>query len=49
MKLKTFYKIYYRHRIIKANIFLKIYLLCIIPIRYFLNLPYIRKKINLVF
>ena len=47
MKLKTFYKIYYRHRIIKANIFLKIYLLFIIPIRYFLNLPYIKKKINL--
>ena len=47
MKLKTFYKIYYRHRIKKANLFLKIYLLFIIPVRYFLNLPYIKKKINL--
>lgn len=47
MKLKTFYKIYYRHRIKKANLFLKVYLLFIIPVRYFLNLPYIKKKINL--
>ena len=47
MKLKTFYKIYYRHRIIKANTLLKIYLLFITPIKYFLNLPYIKKKINL--
>jgi len=47
MKLKTFYKIYYRHRIIKANILLKIYLFFVIPIKYFLNLPYIKKKVNL--
>ena len=47
MKLQTFYKIYYRHRIIKANLLLKIYLLIVIPIKYFLNLPYIKKKINL--
>ena len=47
MKLRTFYKIYYRHRILKANILLKIYLLFVIPIKYFLNLPYIKKKINL--
>ena len=47
MKLQTFYKIYYRHRILKANILLKIYLLFVIPIKYFLNLPYIKKKINL--
>ena len=47
MKLQTFYKIYYKHRIIKANILLKIYLLFVIPIKYFLNLPYLKKKINL--
>ena len=47
MKLKTFYKIYYKHRIIKANILLKIYLLFVIPIKYFLNLPFVKKKINL--
>ena len=47
MKLQTFYKIYYRHRIIKANLLLKIYLLIVIPIKYFFNLPYIKKKINL--
>jgi len=47
MKLQTFYKIYYKHRIIKANLLLKIYLLLVIPIKYFLNLPYIKKKVNL--
>ena len=47
MKLQTFYKIYYKHRIIKANLLLKIYLLFVIPIKYFLNLPYLKKKINL--
>ena len=47
MKLQTFYKIYYKHRIIKANLLLKIYLLIVIPIKYFLNLPYTKKKINL--
>lgn len=37
MKLKTFYKIYYEHRFKKANFFLKIYLLIIIPIKFFLR------------
>ena len=47
MKLKTFFKIYYKHRIAKANILLRIYLLFVIPIKYFMNLPYVKKKINL--
>ena len=47
MKIQTFYKIYYKHRITKANLLLKIYLLLVIPIKYFLNLPYIKKKVNL--
>ncbi len=46
MKLKTFYKIYYRHRINKANFFLKLYLYLIILIRYIVNLFYFEKKIN---
>ena len=47
MKLQTFYQIYYKHRILKANIFYKIYLLIIIPIRYIFNSIIIEKKINL--
>ena len=47
MKLLTFYKLYFRHRIKKANIILKIYLFPIILIRYFINFFYFEKKINL--
>ena len=47
MKLKTFYKLFYRHRVVKANIFLKIYLILIIPFRYIANFPFFKKKINL--
>ena len=47
MKLKTFYKLFYRHRVIKANIFLKIYLILIIPFRYIANFIFFKKKINL--
>ena len=47
MNIKTFYTIYYRHRIQKANILLKIYILLILPFRYLLNIPYLPKKINL--
>lgn len=47
MNIKTFYLIYYRHRIQKANLLLKIYILLILPIRYLLNIPFLPKKINL--
>ena len=47
MKFKTFYKIFYKHRILKASFFLKIYLFLIIPIRYLFNIPFLPKKINL--
>ena len=47
MKLKTFYKLFYRHRVVKANIFLKIYLILIIPFRYIANFLFFKKKINL--
>ena len=47
MKLSTFYKIYYRHRVLKANFILRLYLLAILPIRYLVNIPFIPPKINL--
>tara|TARA_B100000029_G_scaffold183110_1_gene180714 strand:+ start:503 stop:1360 length:858 start_codon:yes stop_codon:yes gene_type:complete len=47
MKLRTFYRIYFRHRIKKANFFLKIYLCFSLLIRYFINLFYFEKKVNL--
>ncbi|WP_440938506.1 hypothetical protein [Candidatus Pelagibacter sp.] len=47
MKLRTFYKIYYEHRYKKANHILKFYILIIIPIKYFINLIYLPKIINL--
>ncbi len=47
MKLLTYYKIYYEHRIKKANILLKLYIYLIIPFRYFYNLIYLPRKKNL--
>ena len=47
MKLKTFYRIYYRHRVAKASYILKFYLFLIIPFVYFLNFFLFKKKINL--
>ena len=47
MKIKTYFKIYYQHRLNKANFFLKVYLYLIIPFKYLLNIPYLKKKTNL--
>jgi len=47
MNINTFYKIYYRHRIVKAKFFLKLYLFIILPFRYLSNIPFIPSKINL--
>ena len=47
MKLKTFYRIYYRHRFQKASLILRIYLLIVLPIKYFINFIYLDKKVNL--
>ena len=47
MKLNTFYKIFYRHRIIKASKLLKIYLFLILPFKYIYNLFYLPNKIDL--
>ena len=47
MKFKTFYTLFYKHRFNKANIILKLYLVFILPIKYFINIFYFEKKINL--
>ena len=47
MNLKTFYKIYYRHRYKKASLLLKPYLLITALLKYLYNLFYFPKKINL--
>tara|TARA_Y100000992_G_scaffold260255_1_gene195110 strand:+ start:98 stop:946 length:849 start_codon:yes stop_codon:yes gene_type:complete len=47
MKLKTFYKIYYRHRINKASFVLKIYLVITVFFKYIFNLFYLPKTKNL--
>ena len=47
MKFKTFYKIFYAHRVKKAKKLLKIYLLLILPFKYLLNLFFVQKKIDL--
>jgi len=46
MNLKTFYKIYYKHRFKKASLILKIYLFFSIFIKYLINLFYIQKIVN---
>lgn len=47
MKLKTFYRIYYRHRFEKSNFLRKIYLTIILPLSYLVNLIFIQKKNDL--
>ena len=47
MNLKTFYRIYYRHRFNKSNFLRKIYLTVILPFSYLLNLIFLPKKTNL--
>ena len=47
MNLKTFYILFYKHRLEKANILRKIYIFLIIPIKFILNLFYLPSKKNL--
>ena len=47
MKLKTFYNIFYRHRIQKASNLLRLYLFITLLIKYAVNLCYLPKKKNL--
>lgn len=37
MKFRSFYKIYYEHRMLKASIFLKIYIFLTLPFNYLIN------------
>ena len=47
MNYKTFYKLFYRHRIDKASVFRKCYLFIIFPLKYLINFFHFEKKINL--
>lgn len=47
MKITTFYRIYYEHRFKKAKLFLKLYLMLILPFKYLYNYFYFPKKIDL--
>ncbi|MDA1284669.1 MAG: hypothetical protein O3C61_07055, partial [Proteobacteria bacterium] len=47
MKILTFYHIYYKHRFLKSNIILKIYLTFVLPWRFFIYSIFLEKKINL--
>ncbi len=47
MNFNTFYNIFYKHRVVKANLILKIYLILNLPFKYLFNLFYVPKKINL--
>jgi len=47
MNFNTFYNIFYKHRVVKANLILKIYLILILPFKYLFNLLYVPRKINL--
>ena len=47
MKFKTFYKIFYEHRVKKANRLLKIYLFFIVPFKYLYNLFFVPIKVDL--
>jgi hypothetical protein len=47
MKISTFYHIYFKHRFIKSNIFLKIYLFFTFPLKFFIFRIFYEKKINL--
>ena len=47
MNIKSFYKIYYDHRIKKASLYRKIYIILIFPINYITNKLFYPSKINL--
>ena len=49
MKIKTFYKIFYEHRVKKANRLLRIYLFFILPFKYLYNLCFVPRIIDLDF
>ena len=47
MNLRTFYKIFYQHRIAKASFFLRLYTFIIVPFKYLHNFFFFEKKVNL--
>ncbi len=47
MNLRTFYRLFYKHRITKASFFLRLYIFIVVPIKYIINIFYFEKKVNL--
>ena len=47
MKFRTFYKIYYAHRLQKASLTRKIYIFVILPLIYLVNKILLQKIIDL--
>ena len=47
MNLRTFYRLFYKHRIKKASFFLRLYIFIIVPLKYIINIFYFEKKVNL--
>ena len=47
MNLRTFYRLFYKHRIKKASIFLKLYIIIVVPLKYLVNIFYFEKKVDL--
>jgi len=47
MNLRTFYRLVYKHRIKKASIFLKLYIIIVVPLKYLVNIFYFEKKVYL--
>lgn len=47
MNIKTFYTLFYRHRIQKASLIRKYFLWFLLPLKYGINFLYFKKKINL--
>ena len=47
MNLRTFYRLFYKHRITKASIFLKLYIIIVVPLKYLINIFYFEKKVDL--
>ena len=47
MNLRTFYRLFYKHRIDKASFFLRLYIFIVVPLKYLVNIFYFEKRVNL--
>ncbi len=47
MNFRTFYKIYYEHRVKKSSIFLRIYIIILLPFNFLLNKIFLEPIKNL--